>query len=281
MKFCLRYRKAHSALMDKADELSIIYNKRDTTLLEFLKKYQNKRINIKIEDLDLFKKENELKKFIAIRTEYPEINFCLQLPKYDLEFIEELKSTDIKFFINIFANNWDTFQGLIEAGVCDIYIVENLGFELDLCAEQAHSRNINIRVFPNVAQSQWKDTPGIKKFFIRPEDIDIYSKYIDTIEFLGDADKENVYYEVYAETKEWFGPLKEIISGLDSDIDSRYIIPRFAESRVNCGKRCFKNGRCNICESIDKLSNTLKDRGIIVTNTQSINEEIVDNNKNL
>lgn len=269
MKFCLNYRKAHESLMNKADELNITYNKKDTTLVDFLELYMGKRINIKIENLEDFKNTNEIEKIIAIQKKYPEVNLALKLNDLDEDFISLLKKENIKFFMNTFVNNWDVFCGLIELGVCDIYLVENMCFELDKCSEIAHNKNINIRVFPNVAQSAWKESCVIKKFFIRPEDIIQYEPYVDTIEFLGNIEKENVLLEIYKDNKEWFGPLYELISGLDQDIDSRYIIPLFAENRIKCGKRCLKGANCNMCNTIVELSKTLKDRNLIVTNVKN------------
>ena len=40
MKYCLTYRPNKEQLMSKADELSINFNRSDTTLPEFLEKYR-------------------------------------------------------------------------------------------------------------------------------------------------------------------------------------------------------------------------------------------------
>ena len=66
------------------------------------------------------------------------------------------------------------------------------------------------------------------------------------------------------EDKKWFGDLQEIIIGLDSKIDSRYIIPRFAEKRIKCGKDCLKGGKCEMCKRILDLSEQLENAHLIV-----------------
>lgn len=43
---------------------------------------------------------------------------------------------------------------LIDRKVSDIYIVEELGFDLINVANVLHKNNINVRIFPNVAQSK-------------------------------------------------------------------------------------------------------------------------------
>ena len=161
-------------------------------------------------------------------------------------------------------NTKDELLGYIQLGVSDVYIGDNLGFELDKVAEIAHQNNVQIRVFPNVAQSSWKETPGLKKFFIRPEDVTFYSDYVDVFEFWGtNLKKQEIFYKIYSK-QEWFGSLNEIIYELNEELDSRYIIPRFAEKRIRCKKECLKGGKCQICDRIKELSHTLEEAHIIV-----------------
>ena len=55
--------------------------------------------------------------------------------------------------------------------------------------------------------------------------------------------------------------------------DSRYIIPRFAETRIKCGKKCLKGGKCQICERIMQLANSLKKANLIVAYNENNEEE--------
>lgn len=263
MKYCLDYIKNKSPLMKKVNEITIYYNPTDTTLVDFLLLYKEKRINILIEDLEEFC-ETELSKIQAIKEKYPDLQIYLKIGSYNQELLDKIKETGFPFFIYRFANNWEVFNGLIDLGVSDIYVVESLGFELEACSKIAHNKGIQIRVFPNIAQSSWTNTEALKKFFIRPEDVKLYEPYVDVMEFITESEKAEVYYEVYAEKHQWFGPLNEIIRDLKSDIDNRYIVPRFAKNRINCGKRCQKGGHCRICESIEELANTLKEKEIVV-----------------
>ena len=264
MKYCLRYQKYNTKLMKKIDEILITYNKTDTTLLDFLEKYNDKRIIIAINDFNSFKETNEINIFKSIKEAYPQYNFVLRFSEIDEETLEIVKKYSIPFFMRKFVNDWDTFIGFINLGVSDIYIVETLGFEINKCGEIAHQNNINIRVFPNVAQSQYKNTPDIKKFFIRPEDTIEYESYVDVYEFICDIEQEETMYNIYNKDKKWFGELKEIIVGFNDDLDGRYIIPRFAQARISCGKKCLKNGLCNTCQTVKDLSNTLKEHDIVV-----------------
>ena len=148
MKYCLIYQPNKERLMSKADELSIIYNRADTTLPDFLEKYREKRIIINIDE-DF--KESDFKLIKALYEKYS--NFVLKLEKYNEKLVKDIKENRIPYFLGRLVNDWDTFNALIELEVSDIYVVEHLGFELDLCAKKAHAAAINIRVFPNIAQS--------------------------------------------------------------------------------------------------------------------------------
>jgi hypothetical protein len=52
----------------------------------------------------------------------------------------------------------------LDYGVTDVFITEQLGFEVDKVAEIAHSKNVQVRAFPNVAQSQYEKLDDICKF---------------------------------------------------------------------------------------------------------------------
>ena len=257
MKYCIDYNQntRHLKCIDKVDEWTIEYNKKDTTLLDFLEENKDRRINLYIKEL------LDIQFLKDLSNKFPNLYF-----KLSIDYLEEIKKEEpnFKFFFDTYVNNWDTFIGLIYKGITDIYIVENMGFELDKVSAIAHKENVAIRVFPNVAQSAWKNLTGLKKFFIRPEDVEVYESYVDTFEFYGEDKNLDVYYRVYTEDKKWFGKLNEIIIDFNSEIDNKYIIPKFAEKRISCGKNCLKGGKCMRCNRIQELSNSLEKSKLIV-----------------
>lgn len=258
MKYCTNYNQftEKASCIQTADEWNIIFNEKDTTLLEFLNAHLDKRINLSISDIKL-------------------LNFCEELSKkytnLYIKFIdiplEELKNKDIhfKFFTNTLVNNIDIMQQLMDLKVTDVYIVEGLGFELEKISNYLHKNNIQIRVFPNVAQSQWKNLPALKKFFIRPEDLEFYTQYIDVIEFFEADKKLDIYYDVYMNKKKWFGRLDEIIIDFNSSLDNKYVIPKFAELRAGCRRKCLQGEKCNRCEQIENLASSLEKSKLIVS----------------
>jgi hypothetical protein len=271
MKYCIDYYKGFKYLKE-IDEITITYNRRDTSLLAFLLLYKDKRINIYINDENDFINNDCIKLFDAIKDQYPELNFVFKLRnhKASKDTYDIIKASDknYKIFFDEFIRSWDVLHGYLDLGVSDVYIVEELGFNIIDAAALAHERGAQVRVFPNVAQSAWSHSPAFKKFFIRPEDVSIYEPYVDVMEFFrknGNQDSLSIYYKIYAIDKKWFGKLNEMMLSFDSDIDSRAIVSNFAERRLNCGKRCLKGKKCHICEATEKLAFTLEKNNYIIT----------------
>ena len=145
-------------------------------------------------------------------------------------------------------------------GVSDVFVSGELGFDLERVKWYADLNNIKIRCYVNVSQSMWKAGDGFKDFYIRPEDIDFYGNYIDTIEFYNSVDNQNVLYEIYFKDKEWNGNLREIIKGLKLDINNYYILgPEFGRRRSQCNKDCIKGERCELCDRLADLAKSLED----------------------
>lgn len=265
MRYCIDY-KRNFKYLSKIDEITINFRRQDTSLFAFLSKYKNKVINIFVEDEKDFIENDCVKFFDAIKKENPDINFYFKLNPYykSKELYIILKSHSHKYFFNEYVHDWDVLYGYINLEPSSIYITEDLGFEIKTIAEILHSKNIQIRCFPNVAQSRWKQTPALKKFFIRPDDIEIYEKYIDICEFFGKENSLATYYEIYSKDKKWSGKLNEVILDFNSEIDNRFLIPSFAGRRINCGKRCLKGHPCRICEATEQLSATLEEKKIIL-----------------
>jgi hypothetical protein len=266
MKYCVEYKKQFRYTND-VDELTITFNRNDESLLDFLLAHKNQRIIIEIKNKqDEFIAYDCIKFFDAAMKKYPDLNFAFNLGNYSKTAPRFYALfTNYQFFFADIVTNWDKFNGLLELGVSDIYIAEDICFELDKVAEIAHSKNVQLRVFPNVAQSSWYRTPALKKFFIRPEDIPVYEQYIDVCEFYGRDNSIETMFRVYAIDKKWFGKLNELIISFDSEIDSRNILPNFAEKRVKCGKKCAKGRPCRICDAMENLSAVLEKNDLTLT----------------
>lgn len=264
MNYCGIYNQITQNLsyINEVQEWKIEYRRQDTSLPDFLELHQDKKIVLEIKNND-FLDELIRDGLFTLSKKYN--NLTLLLEEYSPEKAEIATAAHIKFFFNNRVNNWDMFIGLINCGVSELYITDSLGFEIIKVAEIAHSKGVKIRVYPNVAQSQWPDINGLMKFFIRPEDVDAYEPYIDTFEFYGNIEKHKVYYKIYAKDKQWFGALDEIIIDLNSDIDSRYLLKNFINKRLRCERKCLQGDNCNRCYEIEHLSENLKDHHLRVS----------------
>lgn len=278
--FAIRYR-ADNAYVNEADQIIIKYHP-SRNLLNFLKEHDKQRVIIAIEDGQAFAKEKGLG-FLMLVKQSPEDphNWLVRLPSLfneqkaiPEETLDQLKDMKIPYFFNDYIDRWDILYGLFDLGVSDVYICNEMGFEINKVAAAAHERNIRVRVFPNVAQSAWYKTPDLKKFFIRPEDIEDYELYVDTFEIFATDDTptraDQVLYKAYVKDKKWFGKLKEIISDFTIDLDGKFTHPLWVKDRITCGKRCLKGGRCRMCDTIAGLGETLEKVGITVSKPKKV-----------
>lgn len=243
-------------VLDKADEIIIKYPKKNPELLHFIKKLKpEQRLIVNILDLDDI--EDNLEIFKAAQKEHK--NFALLTSKSDIDIIN-YSSENIKFFFIEGVDCLDEMVSQIRLGVSDIYVINELGFSITKIASLCHDLNIKIRVYPNVAQSRTElAIPSISKFFIRPDDVDLYEDYIDVFEFFGPLDKQPVLYDIYND-KKWLGNLDQVIIGLTKKTPNTAILPCFGTSRLTCQKRCSFN-KCNICTTIGDIANEIDERG--------------------
>lgn len=263
MKYCIDYTPTSQAL-EQVDEINIPFNKDDLlVVIDFLNNHPTpQRVNIYIKDIESMKM---IDKLIKIKKENPNFNFALKFAFYDEEInIDKIKEAKIDFYFEVYISEWEKLLEVLNLGVSDVFITEELCFDLKRVASIVHQNNAKIRVFPNVSQKSWKNLPALKTFFIRPEDLSSYEPYIDVLEMYGDRKKHEIYYKIYSKDKKWFGDLSELIIDLDYPLDSRFVIPRFGEKRINCQRKCLKGERCKICEKIERLSKTLKEAKILV-----------------
>lgn len=252
MKSCIEWRKGFKYLPE-IDEFNIDFKNKQIKLKQFLDLYaQSQRVNIRLpknykpEDVDLL--------IAAYEHGY---NIRIVVPP-----LVVLQKITAPFYFSEPCWTWDQFMSCISLGVTDVYISGDLGFELDKVSKVAKENNIQVRCYANIAQAnEWEDwSDGIKKFFIRPEDIDIYSEYVDVIEFYGSVERQNVLYEIYFKDKEWNGKLREIIQGIKNDVNNYYLLgEEFAKRRIRCDRGCLKGKNCKLCDRLIDLANSLEE----------------------
>lgn len=259
---CIYYCAPDMNYIDEAPQIKIDYREEDPTLEKFIEVHNNQTIYITIaEDFNLFNKPDTLRRFQNLK-QYK--NWVLQIPISMISTIKENESSiiidDIKFdaikdscnkymFTDV-VGSWEVLQFILSLHPAEVYITNILGFSFDRLYTVCNNAEVGIRVTANVAQAAWDGIEPMKKFFIRPEDVDFYETYCSGIEFSGkDKSIQEVMYKIY-KRQYWYGDLKEIIIGLDQSLDSRQLPLDFGKWRANCGKRCITGGKCNLCKAI-------------------------------
>lgn len=263
--FCLNYYPSQKYIQG-ADEIKIKYRPADRTLQDFLEKYQNKSIVIDVTDsFD----EIDAKLFKGLYEKYT--NFRLIVDFNNKDCLELIQNCQLPFFFSNFVTTIDQLNGYIKYAPTDMYICEELGFSLDKVSKILHENNIKVRVFPNICQSSFSETPSIKTFFIRPEDISIYSTFVDIFELISDESRQQIIYKIYKQQK-WFGSIKEVIPSFKDNLDSRFLLNTFGMIRSKCGKRCMYNSNsCSICDRFIEFADTLKENKIIIRKAKKKN----------
>lgn len=274
MKYAIKFYRGCETL-SKADEVIIQYIEKDPELINFAQEKidAGQRLVVDItgyvedysDSLDIFK---------ATFTAHP--NFAIKLSNN--QNVVDLAEMNIPFFFCEGVDSYDILTEYIQMGVSDVYITNELGFDLENVHIVCQKNAVNIRVIPNMVQSRANGINNFTKFFIRPDDISFYDDLVDICEFAGLLNRQPVLYDIYTSEK-WLGNLNELILGLKCEIDNKTIMPYFGSCRTSCQKRC-NLGKCNICETIKNVSSTLQEKNIEIRkrkNERKVNEEIVQN----
>ena len=265
MNFAVPFHTKFKFLDDNV-EFNINYAAKVPQLIKFIEKYRTHRINLFIKELN---EDKDFPIFLALLEKYTDVQLIFCFPYYFDSLEEKLNNMGIPHYYKEYVTTWDQFQGFLQLNVTDIFLGDEILFNISTLSTLAKKQNKNLRCYCNVSQSSWAHTKPIKTFFIRPEDIDLYKTYIDTFEFYvndKDYNKLNILYTIYAKDKAWYGRLNEIIVGFSTDEDSRYISPPFGYERLNCGHRCmqYDTQPCAICDHIIELSKALFHNDIMI-----------------
>ena len=187
----------------------------------------------------------------------------------DTNMIEVAHLYGYKSFWAFPATSFWELQGLLDLKADQVLLDAPLCFNLGDVKRICDERNVELRmVVNNCANGYMVRENGICGPYIRPEDIDYYSTFIEHFEF--DADnslqKEHTLYHVYVENRQWPGDLNILLRNLNASVDNRGFElvgienddPKFfARRRANCGQVCQSGGSCTLCVSTFNLINAI------------------------
>lgn len=251
MKFAVHYYKSFR-YFNQIDEVLFDY-KGTEYITEFIPNFlkQEQRAIINIANLDL----EEIFEYLLVLQQKHE-NYVVQIDYgTQREWTPALEEMKIKYMFINYANSMDQVYAYSQYNITDMYICEALGFRLKDLQYLRKEKNIAFRIYPDIAQSEKYDIPDLAKFFVRPEGLDAYEQYVDTIEIYRCDNKISVVYEIYKQ-RQWSGYLEDLIIGFSKNfsVDNTLILPTFDSVRINCRKQCLVEGPCHYCYRVLGLS---------------------------
>ena len=259
MNYCIPFNR-ESKQLNSVQEIIIDYtpNKSEMRLQSFIDMYPDQRITL---DLSIIPPTKELIAAVANLREGS--NFAIRFDKQNAAALEAFPKLEVIWYLTNAAMTYDDIFSYKILGASEFFISAQQGFDLPHIKFIADSLDMKVR---SIYAYGYEDVEIYKpywQYFIRPEDVALYGKYIDTIEFYGDPFVVNVLVSAYQAGK-WNGPLNEIIPTQKVIYDSRYIVPYWGSRRVQCNRQCMYGVNCTMCETIKELSNTLEKAQIII-----------------
>lgn len=265
MKYAANY--SNDIELTDFDEVIIVYDLQNEELITFLNQHPNQKVILSIYDINKYLANNGAELLNSLYEQYNNLSVrFFEVSKFEIlndNLADDLKKLNIPYFFGYVVTNFDQLQYLFTQGISEVYLAEDICFDLVRAKALCKQHGVQIRAFPNVAQASVKQGPALKKFFIRPEDVDIYSDCIDTLEFWGPFNRQAILLKIYKKGR-WFGDLQDLLLDFDLSFDSKRIIPSFALMRKNCQRKCMKGDRCEVCDRILNISELLKEKRLII-----------------
>lgn len=221
-------------------------------------------------DIVIYIPNNQLIKWEEIDSYKDVLNITLAVENSNqISSIKEKKG--YKIFWEYPVSTYQELNSVLSLGVDQVLIDGSLYFNLlrvkSICGENVELRIVVNKCFNNNLPLK----NGICGTYVRPEDIEVYSKFVSHFEF--DADnslkKEYNLYNIYAKNKAWPGNLNFLLTNLNIDVDNRGfdLLPFeennednkiFAKRRLSCRQICQEKSSCNFCPQVFNLINTLQ-----------------------
>lgn len=252
--------QANGKYNDCVDEFLISYSDRNNfnNLINFVSSYSDKTISIDIKkDID-FKEIETLNKIGKIK---------IILPSRKWQLYSEFNNKNIDFYFKegLIASNYHQLHFILSLGVSDIYIADDLCYELDKVRKYCADNGTKMRVVLNTVPHTMISPKDKEIVFYRPED-NFWREYYDIAEFNIKDDNWNllkVLYETYFIDKKWLGNLQEIIIGLPFAVYNKALVPEFNDYKINCKLKCKnRHSICRKCSQLLSISNLLAEKNI-------------------
>lgn len=255
------FRYKNDLYNDIASEFNILFfqsKNKIEKLIEFVQEYPEKKINISFPEgvnISIVDSINAVSNNIYIR-----------LKASDLMAVKDLKNKNIKFFFDydVPVTNYTNLDAFIRLGVSDIYIADDLCYNMKELSHYCQEKNVKIRFCLNhIPSTSFDKDINPRSPIFRPEDIKELNKYIDVFEFdCGkpyDWTKFDVLYRTWFVNKHWHGALFEINEDIGINFHNDAVYPSLNKVKMNCGRRCNQriSNHCKKCDQWISIAESL------------------------
>ena len=166
---------------------------------------------------------------------------------------KKCKELGIKWYWAYPVSTYYELDGVVAMEPEYVLLAGSLYFDLP----QVRKKGIPIRLVANMCYEDYIPREnGVRGTYVRPEDVPVYDKYVDVLEFIGDLNKEKALLGIYKEGK-WPGNLDILLTNFGVFVDNRGIPEQFGEARVQCRQSCMRESHCRLCETIINFVNVV------------------------
>lgn len=264
-KLAIPFKLNNEKINEKVSEFNIKFNKDSKLekLIAFIQEYPDKRINVSFS-------EGVQVSILAAVTKVSDKVYARLQPS-DLIKVDELREKECKFFFDapFSANSFTQLEGFVNIGVSDLYISDDLCYNMKDVRGYCQEKNIGLRLVLNKIPATSVDAGfNLASPIYRPQDLDLLSQYYDMFEFACgepyDWTTFDVLYRVWFENQSWHGPLHEINKDIHFIFPNDSVVPDFTSYKMNCGRRCAQraNQPCRKCHQFLELGWSLRDNNI-------------------
>ena len=242
MKFCLSSRQTPEYLK-QADQIKVA--SRDyKQIYNLIEEYPDKEIILNYQNLT----EDTLKEFKTLSK--GNLTLCL----FSIEDLPITKKLGIPFYFSLPVTTLDQLKAVKNLGVRYALLDNTITHQL----HYAKMIGVPLRLIPNLAHLDGiPREDGVCGNWFRPENVDDYSIYIDTIEFgLQPERREQTLFRLYSKDKQWSGDLGRIVQDLNYIGNNLTIDNNLILRRMNCEMKCAYTN-CTLCYDIMKISDAI------------------------
>lgn len=161
---------------------------------------------------------------------------------------------------------WE-LRSILNMGVSQVLLDAPLYF--DLPKVKSICGDVEIRLVVNKCYNNYlPHENGICGTYVRPEDIEAYSAYVDHFQFDENLSlkQEHTIYNIYTKDKAWPGNLNILLTNFNVDVDNRgfeLVVDEdddkfFAHRRMTCGQKCQGVSPCSFCQKTINFINVVQ-----------------------